>query len=69
MHIHIRDVRSVCGFTREVLDAVIADIETLEWRCLDLQRRSLPPEHPRSSTTDDVECFFNVLRDLERISS
>ena len=22
------------------------------------------PEHPRSSTTDDVECFFSVLRDM-----
>lgn len=21
------------------------------------------PEHPRASTTDDVECFFSVLRD------
>ena len=24
----------------------------------------LPPEHPRASTTDDVECFFSVLRDM-----
>ena len=23
----------------------------------------LPPEHPRASTTDDVECFFSMLRD------
>lgn len=22
-----------------------------------------PPEHPRSCTTDDVECFFSVIRD------
>ena len=21
-------------------------------------------EHPRASTTDDVECFFSVLRDM-----
>ena len=21
------------------------------------------PEHPRASTTDNVECFFSVLRD------
>lgn len=26
--------------------------------------RELPPEHPRCSTTDDVECFFSVLRDV-----
>ena len=24
----------------------------------------IKPEHPRASTTDDVECFFSVLRDL-----
>lgn len=23
----------------------------------------MPPEHPRASTTDDVECFFSILRD------
>ena len=51
----------MCGFTREVLTALIADIETREWRRrLDTQH----PEHPRASTTDDVECFFSVMRDL-----
>ena len=24
---------------------------------------NIPMEHPRASTTDDVECFFSVLRD------
>ena len=56
-----RDINNVCGFTREVLTALIADIETREWRRrLDIQH----PEHPRASTTDDVECFFSVMRDL-----
>ena len=51
----------MCGFTREVLTAPRADIETREWRRqLDTQH----PEHPRASTTDDVECFFSVMRDL-----
>ncbi len=50
----------MCGFTREVLTALVADIETREWRrCLDLS-----PEHPRASTTDDIECFFSVMRDM-----
>lgn len=39
---------------------IIADIETREWRRRQLEQ----PEHPRSSSTDDVECFFSVLRDL-----
>ena len=59
-----RDVRSVCGFTREVLVALVADIETTEWRRLEICQQSLPPEHPRASTTDDVECFFSVMRDM-----
>ena len=27
------------------------------------KRNGYPPEHPRSATTDDVECFFSILRD------
>jgi hypothetical protein len=57
-----RTVSSICGFTREVLSALAADIETREWRrCLN---DVLGPEHPRSSTSDDVECFFSVMRDM-----
>ena len=45
-----------------MLSALAADIETREWRrCLN---DSLGPEHPRSSTSDDVECFFSVMRDM-----
>ena len=58
-----RDVRNVCGLTREVLYALIADIETREWRRREIAQNSLEPEHPRASNTDDVECFFSVLRD------
>ena len=37
---------------------MIANIETAEcWRCF-----SVTAESPRASTTDDVECFFSVLR-------
>ena len=24
----------------------------------------VPPEHPRASTTDDVECFFSILHNF-----
>lgn len=51
------------GFTREVLIALAANIETREWRRTSNKANGIPPEHPRSSTTDDVECFFSVLRD------
>ena len=43
--------------------AIIANIESREWRREFNVREGIPPEHPRASTTDDVECFFSVLRD------
>ena len=53
---------STCRFTREVLSALVAYIETRKCRrCLN---DSLGPEHPQSSTTEDVECFFSVIRDM-----
>lgn len=51
------------GFSRETLIALIANIESREWRREYITKHSLPPEHPRASTTDDVECFFSLLRD------
>ena len=43
--------------------ALAANIETREWRRKYNVENGIPPEHPRASTTDDVECFFSVLRD------
>ena len=43
--------------------ALAADIEIREWRCKYNAENGIPPEHPRASTTDDVESFFSVLRD------
>ena len=47
-----------------MLTAMIANIETREWRRRQIsQSQTGSPEHPRASNTDDVECFFSVLRD------
>ena len=43
--------------------ALAANIETREWRRKYNAENGIPPEHPRASTTDDVECFFSILRD------
>ncbi|SMN01540.1 hypothetical protein SPONN_2619 [uncultured Candidatus Thioglobus sp.] len=43
---------------------MLANIEGRKWRHCDNLLKEIPIEHPRSSTTDDVECFFSVLRDL-----
>ena len=41
--------------------AVITNIEGCEWRRRFNKERG--PEHPRASSTDDVECFFSMMRD------
>ena len=59
-----RTTKGVKGFTRETLSALIVDIESRKWRRMYNLQNGIPPEHPRASTTDDVECFFSVLRDM-----
>ena len=49
-----RDIGCIRGFSRETLNAVIANVETREWRREVNLREGIPPEHPRASTTDDV---------------
>ena len=60
---YFRPIDDVRGFTSETLIALAADIESRQWRRDFLTSNGLKPEHPRSSTTDNVECFFSVLRD------
>ena len=59
-----RSVSGVRGLTRECLIALVADIETRNYRQEFNESNGIPPEHPRSSITDDIECFFSVLRDV-----
>ena len=58
-----RPIDNVRGFTAETLIGVSASIETRQWKHKFNVQNRLAPEHPRSSTTDDVECFFSLLRD------
>ena len=55
-----RPVSGVLGFTKQVVIALTTNIESREWRRRDCEI----PEHPRASTTDDVECLFSILRDM-----
>ena len=55
---------NVLGFTRETVIALTTNIESMEWKRRDNAASALQPENPRSSTTDDVECIFSVMRDL-----
>ena len=41
------------------------DIESRELkRVVNMEEGLPPPEHPRASTTDDIECFFSMMRDF-----
>ena len=55
------DNAGVCGFSRET---VTTDIESRELKSAKNVEEGIKFEHPRASTTDDVECFFSVFRDL-----
>ena len=55
---------SVLGFTREVVHALIAGIESVQWKRHEYAALEKTMENPRSSTTDDVECMFSIMRDL-----
>lgn len=59
-HLLNRPIDSIRGFTKETLVAVTTNIESREWRRWQNEGK---PEHPRSGTSDDVECFFSVMRD------
>ena len=59
-----RSLSGVRGLSRETLIALTTTIESREWmrrRCIS---DNIPLEHPRTSSTDDVECFFSVLRSM-----
>lgn len=52
------------GFSRETLAAVITNIEGRECHRRQRSCNHQLMEHPRASSTDDVECFFSMMRDI-----
>ena len=60
----IRPVDGILGFTRETVVALTTNTESHEWRRQESLSSGCSPEHPRSSTTDDVENFFSVMKDM-----
>ena len=61
---YIRISLKVRGFIRETLIALTTTIESRQWVRRANHVLNLPPEHPRASTTDDVECYFSILRNV-----
>lgn len=59
----LRNINNIRGFSRETLVALAANIESKEWRRRYNIENGIPVEHPRASSTVDVECFFTMLQD------
>jgi hypothetical protein len=59
-----RPLKGICGFTREIIVGLVANIESRELRRSEGAAAGLPPEHPRASSTDDVEGFISILHRL-----
>jgi len=58
-----RPINNIIGFSKETLVALITNIEGREWHRREVMSGNRQKEHPRASTTDDVECFFSMIRD------
>ncbi|CAB4021403.1 Hypothetical predicted protein [Paramuricea clavata] len=59
-----RSIKGICGFTRELIVGLIANLESREIQRQEYLERSLPPEHPRASSGDDVEGFVALLHEM-----
>lgn len=59
-----RSIKGICGFTRELIVGLIANLESREIRRQEYLERGLPPEHPRASSSDDVEGFVALLHEM-----
>ncbi|CAB3990641.1 Transposon Tf2-6 poly [Paramuricea clavata] len=50
--------------TCEVVVGLVANLESRHLRRIENAQRGLQPEHPRSSSTDDVEGFISLLHEM-----
>ena len=63
LSIFYRSLSGILGFSRETLVAMITNIEGREWHRRECSNENRHLEHPRASSSDDVECFFSMMRD------
>ena len=57
-------MKGIFGLTREVIVGLVANLESRELRRIEHIQRNIKPEHPRSSSTDDVESFISLLHEI-----
>ena len=59
-----RPIKGICGLTREIIVGLVANLETCQQRREEYTERDLPPEHPRASSTDDVEGIIALFHEV-----
>ena len=59
-----RPIKGICGLTRECVVGLIANLVTRELRRSENEDKGLPPEHPRASSTDDVEGIISLYHEV-----
>ena len=59
-----RPIKMICGLSRETVVGLVANLESRLIRQTEYVGRKIPPEHPRSSSTNDVEGFFSLLHEM-----
>ena len=59
-----RPIKGICGLTREIIVGLVANLETRQQRREEYTERDLPPEHPRASSTDDVEGIIALFHEV-----
>lgn len=59
-----RPIKGRCGMTREIIVGVVANLETRQQGREEYTKRDLPPEHPRASSTDDIEGIIALFHEV-----
>ena len=57
-------MKGIQGLTREIIVALVANLESRELRRSEGEARGLPSENPRASTTEDVEGMIALFHEL-----
>ena len=60
-----RSPNNILGCSKETTLALVTNriFEGHQWHRQNVCNQGIKPEHPRASSTDDVECFFSMMRD------
>lgn len=59
-----RRIKGICGLTREIVVGLFANLDGREMRRTEYVERGLKAEHPRASSSDDVEGFISPLHEM-----